>query len=287
MSDTNKPDPQVKIDGQIDNVHIGDAEHHHYTEGRRLTEPEIRELKLKVRRLSDTTKIDEVEYWAELKTILGKGLRELCLEQKAAAHKILDLLLEISDFSKDLNRLPQSSQEQASAITEMLVQNSDLAAKLTNLQRTNDDLKKQRQQLQDNAQQLQSKNSNLSQQVDELTRSLKHAQSHRISTHCTSCATTKIELSDAKNAMRLWISGAFLMAVGAGVFGMLYKQAHAETVAIGARIQNCEYNGQPYRLGSIIDNPQAPDIQCVAGNAGQAAFWQKIHIGQKRKSRLH
>ncbi|WP_155295463.1 hypothetical protein [Chromobacterium violaceum] len=287
MSNSNKPDPQVKIDGQIDSVHIGDAEHYHYTEGRRLTEPEIRELKLKVRRLADTTKIDEVEYWAELKTILGKGLRELCLEQKAAAHKILDLLLENADYGKALDSRPQSDQEQASAIAEMLVQNSELAAKLTNLQHNNSALEKQRQHLQSRSQQLQDTNSKLSHQVDELTRSLKHAQSLRVSTHCISCSTTSKELADTKNVKRLWMGAAFIMAVSAGAFGLLYKQAHAEAIAVGARIQSCEYNGQPYQLGSIIDNPHAPDIQCVAGSAGQAAFWQKIHIEQKRTTRMH
>ncbi|MFB9159923.1 hypothetical protein [Chromobacterium violaceum] len=286
MSDTNKPDPQVKIDGQIDSVHIGDAEHHHYTEGRRLTEPEIRELKQKVRRLADATKIDEVEYWAELKTILGKGLRELCLEQKAAAHKILDLMLECSDYAKELDSRPQSDQEQARAVAEMLVQNSELAAKLTNLQRTHDELKKQRQQQHSQSQQLQETNSKLSHQVDELTRSLKQAQSHRVSTHCISCSATSKELADAKGAQRVWIGLTLVMAVCTGAFGLLYKQARAETVAVGARIQNCEYNGQLYRLGSIIDNPHAPDIKCVQGDSGQVAFWQQLQAHSKRKQKL-
>lgn len=284
MSDTNKPDPQVKIDGQIDSVHIGDAEHHHYTEGRRLTEPEIRELKQKVRRLADATKIDEVEYWAELKTILGKGLRELCLEQKAAAHKILDLMLESSDYAKELDSRPQSDQEQARAVAEMLVQNSELAAKLTNLQRTHDELKKQRQQQHSQSQQLQETNSKLSHQVDELTRSLKQAQSHRVSTHCISCSATNKELADAKGTQRVWIGLTLVMAVCTGALGLLYKQARTEAVAMSVKIQNCEYNGQSYRLGSIIDLPQAPDIQCTEGKNGQSSYWMQLPVrSYKRK----
>lgn len=275
---------QGDFNGQLAN---GNISNHIYgnQERARLNGAEAKRIKDKALELIGLTGQESVKTWGRLKDIFGEGVNDLFRDQEKAAHVILDLWLEQAK-----NHNESSAKQQ----TDLLIQLSELKAKHSEAQSEEQKLRRQHAETTDRLRHAQQAYSNLEQQhrqqaasLNILSDQLRRAQdvTHRVSTHCISCSATSKELADAKNAKRLWIGGAFVMAVSTGMLGLLYKQAHAEAVDIGAKVQNCEYNGQEYRLGSVIDLPKAPDIRCTYDENKRSASWTLLRKARSYSSR--
>ncbi|MDO5940620.1 hypothetical protein [Burkholderia cepacia] len=53
-------------------------------------------------------------------------------------------------------------------------------------------------------------------------------------------------------------------------------------MAWAGQSHSCMYAGATYAVGSVIDNANAADIECVAGVAGASPEWRQIKAGGKR-----
>lgn len=263
-------------------------QHHHYHESPKLTDAERWELNRKVDQVEEVSGHPAKAVWGQLNRIIGRKLADFRLEHKASAHTILDLWIEIGGLKDELAG-------SAKALTRLTELNAEQASKLRNTERTIDYLKQNPSQSSELSKKLLSAEQELqsfrqryqrqASEIEELTRSLKQAQSTRVSSHCISCSATNYELSNTKKKLFGWIVAAAIAAVTTGSSITLYRQEAAKLEAANARIQTCEYGGQAYRLGSVIDFPNAPDIQCIADSGGQVARWEKLQSPPKRRHR--
>ncbi|AOJ06375.1 hypothetical protein [Burkholderia mayonis] len=81
-------------------------------------------------------------------------------------------------------------------------------------------------------------------------------------------------------------SARFNMKVAVGVLGgaalaiaFLGYKAHDATnalYALRAESTGCTFEGRPYAVGSIIDNPSAPDIECIRPAMDRVPEWQTL-----------
>ncbi|OHX19674.1 MULTISPECIES: hypothetical protein [Chromobacterium] len=111
----------------------------------------------------------------------------------------------------------------------------------------------------------------------------------RYKTVCEDCVASAQALSEAQRSVKVLIAISVL-AIGISIsLGYLSHTSSAQASALKAQLQSqqheCNYQGQRYRLGSIIDFPNAPDIQCLAGQNGQVAYWQPLHVAHKLRKR--
>ncbi|WP_145964306.1 hypothetical protein [Chromobacterium phragmitis] len=263
-------------------------QHHHYHESPKLTDAERWELNRKVDQVEEVSGHPAKAVWGQLNRIIGRKLADFRLAHKAPAHTILDLWIEIGGLKDELAG-------SAKALTRLTELNAEQASKLRNSELTIDYLKKNPPQplelskkLLSAEQELQSWRQRYQRQaseIEELTRSLKQAQSTRVSSHCISCNAVSHELSNTKKKLFGWMAATAIAAIAAGSLITLYRQEAAQLTAANARIQICEYGGQTYRLGSVIDLSDAPDIQCIAGDKGRVARWEKLQPTPKRRHR--
>lgn len=94
---------------------------------------------------------------------------------------------------------------------------------------------------------------------------------------CYRCLTATQTLAEDRRSLVV-VSVMAVLAIAAAVFFGVRSQAlAAEADAARAQLSLCEYGGQSYRVGSIIDNAKAPDLECV-GAPGQVASWQKLAV---------
>lgn len=94
---------------------------------------------------------------------------------------------------------------------------------------------------------------------------------------CYRCLTATQTLAENRRSLVL-VSAMAVLAIAAAVFFGVRSQAlAAEAEVARAQLSLCEYGGQSYRVGSIIDNAKAPDLECV-GAPGQVASWQKLAV---------
>lgn len=92
------------------------------------------------------------------------------------------------------------------------------------------------------------------------------------------------ELTNVRHSvrrLRLWALLALTVAA-AGAYGTyVFRQ---QAIAAISALNGCSFGGKPYSLGSIIDNPQAPDIQCVSMGNGRRPEWQPLTSTEAAKS---
>lgn len=265
---------QGDFNGQLAN---GNINNHIYSgqERERLNPAEVWPIKIKGRQLIEMTGKNSAEIWGRLKDILGEGHNELFKDQEKAAHAILDLWIEQANFrGEDSAGLPAG----------LLIQLSELKAKYTEAQSTEQKLRKQYADTTDRLRHSQQAYSNLEQQHRQQTASL-NALSDQLRRNqgtirrpqtCPSCDAAAVKLASTRK-------GVFTASVMAGlaiattiVLGYWSYQASKRASSAEMLIRNCEFHGKTYSIGSIIDNPQADDVQCVASPQGGQPSWQTI-----------
>jgi len=91
----------------------------------------------------------------------------------------------------------------------------------------------------------------------------------------------RCDLAQQKIALtRKIVLGSSLLAVvalGTATFFWVNAWQQGKAVqALQASRYVCEFDGKPYSIGGIIDNPQAPDIECVGSTNGDKPHWQAM-----------
>lgn len=204
----------------------GDIVNHNYTQGRLLTKAERVELHRLVQRLENDFGEPGWQTWKFLHRTIGvENIEVMCLDHLGPAETILNLLLERARLRADLKSKMEEFQQSGKALTSLTERNSQLAVQL-----------KQAQQAA----------AALHQKVS----AIKPAES------CAKCETATKVVAVTRRRL-LFSSGIAALGIAAAAF--FAYQARGQVKAV------CEFEGKPYTVGSIIDNDDAADIECVSG----------------------
>ncbi|WP_152681931.1 hypothetical protein [Chromobacterium subtsugae] len=265
---------QGDFNGQLAN---GNINNHIYSgqDRERLTAAEVWPIKLKGRQLIDLLGKDSVEVWGPLKEILGEGHNELFRDQEKAAHAILDLWIAQAERQDEA-----SAGQQA----DLLIQLSELKAKYTEAQSTEKKLRKQHAETTERLRQAQQAYSSLEQlhrqqtaSLNTLSNQLRQAQETTPRAHtCASCYAATFKLASTRKGLVTASVMAGLAIAVSVVLGYSNYQASKRASTAEMLVRSCEFHGKAYSIGSIIDNPQADDVQCVASPQGGQPNWQTI-----------
>lgn len=266
---------QGDFNGQLANGNINNNHIYNGQERERLNPAEVRPIKIKGRQLIEMTGKNSVEIWGRLKDILGEGHNELFKDQEKAAHAILDLWIEQASCNDE---------ESAGLPAGLLIQLSELKAKYTEAQSTEQKLRKQHADTTDRLRYSQQAYSNLEQQhrqqtvsLNSLSDQLRRAQE---ATHRPSiCSTCQVAARKLTNTRKVLLTASIMAALAIAttiVLGYTSYQTSKRASLAEMLIHSCEFHGKAYSIGSIIDNPQADDVQCVASPQGGQPNWQVI-----------
>lgn len=275
-------------------------------QGRVLTGKERAALNGKIVQLHEKYGEHGGKTWTFLHQTIGVDcVDDIRLEQRDAAHAIVDLLLERAKLQHELKNGPRSDTRSSRELAERIAQVSDLTAKLSHLQHAHDAQVEQRQEIQQAYAELQGANRKQAKQLADAASQLRNAQQAQASLEqqyrqqtarlnetaeqlrraqetarrsqvCTTCQTNWHKLT---NTRKLLLTASIMASTAIGAAIVLGYRGHfasnrAELAE--ARIHSCEFGAKPYTIGSIIDNPQAPDIQCVADPKGGQPHWQTL-----------
>ncbi|KWO49240.1 hypothetical protein [Burkholderia territorii] len=74
----------------------------------------------------------------------------------------------------------------------------------------------------------------------------------------------------------------FAALLGGAVLGYYGWSSHQTIDQLQAAFGGCQYAGKTYAIGSIIDNSEAPDIECVVTSDGKPGMWRDLSARRKR-----
>ncbi|MBO1857947.1 hypothetical protein J4G52_30815 [Burkholderia cenocepacia] len=87
------------------------------------------------------------------------------------------------------------------------------------------------------------------------------------------------QLASTRTMLKITLFAALLGVVVLGYYGWT---SHQTIDQLQAAFGGCQYAGKSYAVGAIIDNSEAPDIECVADIKGTSASWKRIGSVHKR-----
>lgn len=270
MPEKNNPDDasnKIKINAGGD--YIGRDQYHevnhiHATSSRLLTRDERRTLHNLVKQLEDEYGESGRKTWKSIHNILGvDNIEVMHLEHYKPTEAILQLLIENAQIrlNADDDVVRTQLDQSASALTKLTERNADLSANLMKYQQAFANLdvryKKQTADLQ-------------SVETD-----LKRSQNE---TKYAFVQNKEAKAIIAATRRRLLFS---FFVIGLSVLGAIFwgYKSHAfarNTPQLEVSRSICEFGGKPYTIGSILDNTNAPDVECVASTKGQSPQWQAI-----------
>lgn len=223
--------------GPVGDVAGRDIVNHNYTQGRLLTKAERVELHKLVQRLENDFGEPGWQTWKFLHRTIGvENIEVMCLAHRDQAEAILNLLLERARLQTELEDKTDEFEQSGKALTTLTERNSLLAAQL-----------KQAQQA---ATALHQKMS-----------AIKPAES------CAKCEAAT-EVIAATRRRLLFASAVAVLGIAGAAFFAYQSRGQAKAA--------CEFGGKPYTIGSIIDNQDASDIECVTSGKGQPLQWRAI-----------
>ncbi|WP_232456706.1 hypothetical protein [Burkholderia ubonensis] len=96
--------------------------------------------------------------------------------------------------------------------------------------------------------------------------------------------TLQLQLAHAQLASTRTLLKITLFAALAGfaVLGYYGWTSHRTVDQLQAAFSGCQYAGKAYAIGSIIDNSEAPDIECVVTSDGKPGVWRDLTARRKR-----
>ncbi|CAG9261985.1 Putative phage membrane protein [Burkholderia diffusa] len=87
------------------------------------------------------------------------------------------------------------------------------------------------------------------------------------------------QLTSTRTMLKITLFAALLGGVVLGYYGW---SSHQTIDQLQAAFGGCQYAGKTYALGSIIDNSEAPDIECVVTSDGKPGVWRDLSARRKR-----
>lgn len=235
-----------EFSGSVGDVAGRDIINHLHTQGRLLTKPERIALHKLVQRLESEFGEPGWQTWKFLHRTIGvENIDVMCLGHRDQAETILELLLERASLQDALANKTDEFDQSAQAITTLAERNSGLAAQLKQAQQAYAVLKAQAAE---------------PKQVD----------------NCTRCKAATEVIGRTRKHMLLARVAAGAAAIAAASFSYQAHSLSRAAQTVQARFAVCEFEGKPFTVGSIIDNTDAPDIECVASTGGQSPQWKTI-----------
>ncbi|MCA8013587.1 hypothetical protein LGM38_16175 [Burkholderia vietnamiensis] len=87
------------------------------------------------------------------------------------------------------------------------------------------------------------------------------------------------QLASTRTMLKITLFAALL---GGGVLGYYGWTSHQTIGQLEAAFGGCQYAGKTYAVGAIIDNSEAPDIECVVTSDGKPGVWRDLTARRKR-----
>lgn len=272
--DVRVDDQSITIGKVADSIVGRDVVNHHYGQGRLLTRTERADLNKLVRQLEIEFGTPGWQTWKFLHRTIGvENIETMCLIHRDPAETILGLLL---DRAK-LQLAPPSHNLASSTDTAALVEKnrelSDLDARFRKqgeaMQALRADLAKARGEANKRVDDA----LKLAESITTLKKKLETSQGNNRDLSATLENAKHRIAAGRRNLAALAI--ALLVAVTCGA--IIWHKADTSTKALQMlESKQCMYAGKPYAVGSVIDNPSAPDIECVATDTGGSPEWQEL-----------
>ncbi|PAK13980.1 MULTISPECIES: hypothetical protein [Burkholderia cepacia complex] len=280
-------DQSVTIGSVVGDVAGRDIVNVHAIRARPLTKEERRKLNGYVRKLDSDYGQSGKQTWSSIHKILGvNSIEEIHVEQYSPTEAILLQLLEIAELRTSIGVSTEGSGERA---------NAQLARELEEQRRSYMDLearfKKQAeamQSLRTSASKAEGKADKtldgalrMADTVTNLKRQLEVSENGR-----REIASTLKAAQSKLGSMRLNLLALSVALVVAAVsVAVIWYKADSSAKALQvmeAQSNACMFAGKPYAVGSVIDNAEAPDIECVAGVRGGQPAWKQIRASSRR-----
>ncbi|WP_321874828.1 hypothetical protein [Burkholderia cenocepacia] len=90
---------------------------------------------------------------------------------------------------------------------------------------------------------------------------------------------TQAQLVSTRTMLKITLFAALLGGVVLGYYGWTSHQTIGQ---LEAAFGGCQYAGKTYAVGAIIDNSEAPDIECVVTPDGKPGVWRDLTARRKR-----
>ncbi|KWD09666.1 hypothetical protein WM34_29500 [Burkholderia ubonensis] len=280
-------DQSVTIGSVVGDVAGRDIVNVHAIRARPLTKEERRTLNGYVRKLDSDFGQSGKQTWSSIHKILGvNSIEDIHVEQYSPAEAILLQLLEIAELRTSLGAATEVSSERA---------NAQLARELDEQKRSYVDLEARFKKQAEAMQSLRTSASRAAGKADKtldgalrmadtvtnLKRQLEVSENGRREI-ATTLKTTQTKLA----SMRLnLVALAVALVVAAISIAVIWYKADSSVKALQvmeAQSKECMFAGKPYAVGSVIDNADAPDIECVAGVRGSQPAWKQIKGSSRR-----
>ncbi|ERJ39104.1 hypothetical protein L810_6341 [Burkholderia sp. AU4i] len=87
------------------------------------------------------------------------------------------------------------------------------------------------------------------------------------------------QLASTRTLLKVTLFAALLSAATLGYYGWTSHQTIGQ---LQSAFGGCQYAGKTYAVGAIIDNSEAPDIECVVTSDGKPGIWRDLTARRKR-----
>ncbi|MGU7812055.1 hypothetical protein [Burkholderia sp. AW49-1] len=266
--------------GAVGDVAGRDVVNHNYSQGRLLTKTERADLNKLVRQLEIEFGTPGWQTWKFLHRTIGvENIETMCLIHRDPAETILGLLL---DRAKLLQASANHDPVAKSLIEQLEEKASTLADLETRFKKQAEAMRILRSEL-TKAEGKANKNfdsaSRLTNATEELQKKLETSQG-RNRELSTSLEQTKQRLAAGRRNLAV-LAVALVVAMTCGA--IIWRKANTLTAALELlESKQCMYSGKPYAIGSVIDNANAPDIECIADPKGGLPSWRRIESPRRR-----
>ncbi|KWZ43762.1 hypothetical protein WS72_13450 [Burkholderia savannae] len=232
--------------------------------------------------------------WSSIHRILGvNSIEDIHLEQYNPTEAILQQLFEIAQLRSSLANRGDGADESVpivqEALTTLTERNGRLVTELDQQRRAYGELEQRFKKQADAMQSLRASTATAegkanrwmdsllkaADRVEELQKEIAN-QETRVANLTASLAVAEERAGSAKLNFRA-IAVALFFATACGA--VLWYKAHSSEKALAqlqSQSKQCMFAGKPYAIGSIIDNPSAPDVECVLSEHGKSPEWRTI-----------
>lgn len=254
-----------------------DIVNHHHAKGRLLTKEERRTLNNYVKQLEDEYGEPGKQTWTSIHRILGNdSIEAMSIDQLKPTEAILQLLLSNAQLRRQSVSagndpdLAGKLHEVVNSLATVTAERDKLKQFVAQYYRTYNSLEERHKAQTTAFRSLEEKYSKLLDDAVRLSGNSKRGLA----------AVSQLD-AETRRSKRLKVYlGLTLFLICAMGYGALAFRNQA--VAARAAIGGCQYEGKTYSLGSVIDNPDAPDIECRPGPSGRPPTWQRMYASPKK-----
>ncbi|MCW3700389.1 hypothetical protein [Burkholderia cenocepacia] len=266
--------------GPVGDVAGRDVVNHNYGQGRLLTKVERADLNKLVRQLEIEFGTPGWQTWKFLHRTIGvENVETMCLVHRDPAETILGLLLELAKLQQAKTGQRPTAIDLASQLENKNAALADLEARFQKQGEAMQGLRAALARAERKASKLPNGALRPTDFEDELKKRLETSQGkNRELTTALNSANLRLA-AGRRNLIALAVALTVAVACGAVIWRSADKLA--KTVQL-YEAKQCMYSGKPYAVGSVIDNAEAPDIECVASVGGGSPLWKQIRSSQRR-----